>query len=150
MREFSSGGCCAQGCAMGLESSVTLNLGLASHLKDARRAATTSMNDTPSPAPAMQGHEDWAFWLQLTRLPLQSRRIDAFLTLYRYKTNSKMRNRERSNPEVRVGHRGLIRSYFYRQFCLVAYRISCSAGPSAIALSVSRLVSGAEVAHRPS
>jgi len=47
-----------------------------------------------------KGHEDWAFWLQLTRLPLQSRRIDAFLTLYRYKKNSKMRNRERSNPEV--------------------------------------------------
>ena len=32
-----------------------------------------------------KGHEDWAFWLQLTRLPLQSRRIDEFLTLYRYK-----------------------------------------------------------------
>jgi len=47
-----------------------------------------------------KGHEDWAFWLQLTRLPLQSRRIDEFLTLYRYKKNSKMRNRERSNPEV--------------------------------------------------
>ena len=36
---------------------------------------------------------------------LQPRRIDAFLTLYRYKKNSKMRNRERSNPEVTVTYR---------------------------------------------
>ena len=47
-----------------------------------------------------KGHEDWAFWLQLTRLPLQSRKIHEFLTQYRFKTNSKMRNRERNNPEV--------------------------------------------------
>lgn len=47
-----------------------------------------------------KGHEDWAFWLQLTRLPLQSRKINEFLTQYRFKTNSKMRNRERNNPEV--------------------------------------------------
>ena len=47
-----------------------------------------------------KGHEDWAFWLQLTRLPLQSRKIPEFLTQYRFKANSKMRNRERNNPEV--------------------------------------------------
>jgi len=47
-----------------------------------------------------KGHEDWAFWLQLTRLPLQPFKIDEFLTLYRFKKNSKMRNRERANPEV--------------------------------------------------
>ena len=27
-----------------------------------------------------KGHEDWAFWLQLTRLPVQSHKLDQFLT----------------------------------------------------------------------
>ena len=31
---------------------------------------------------------------------LQHKRIDEFLTLYRYKKESKMRNRQRNNPEV--------------------------------------------------
>ena len=47
-----------------------------------------------------RGHEDWAFWLQLTRLNLHFHKIDEFLTEYRFKKNSKMRNRERHNPEV--------------------------------------------------
>lgn len=47
-----------------------------------------------------KGHEDWAFWLQLTRLPLQPHKIDAFLTQYRFKRQSKMRDREKANPEV--------------------------------------------------
>ena len=47
-----------------------------------------------------RGHEDWAFWLQLTRLPLVWHKIDEFLTHYRFKKNSKMRNRQRANPEV--------------------------------------------------
>lgn len=47
-----------------------------------------------------KGHEDWAFWLQLTRLALRPHKIDEFLTQYRFKKNSKMRNRERANPEV--------------------------------------------------
>ena len=82
-----------------------------------------------------KGHEDWAFWLQLTRLPLQPFKIDAFLTQYaahlcmhamrcerascmhaspppspsccgvwrgryRFKRQSKMRDREKANPEV--------------------------------------------------
>jgi len=47
-----------------------------------------------------KGHEDWAFWLQLTRLPLLPHKLDDFLTQYRYKKDSKMRTRERNNPEV--------------------------------------------------
>ena len=47
-----------------------------------------------------KGHEDWAFWLQLTRVALRPHKIDSFLTQYRYKKNSKMRNRERANPEI--------------------------------------------------
>jgi glycosyltransferase involved in cell wall biosynthesis len=47
-----------------------------------------------------KGHEDWAFWLQLMRLPLVHFKIDEFLTQYRYKKNSKMRNREHNNPEI--------------------------------------------------
>jgi len=47
-----------------------------------------------------KGHEDWAFWLQLTRLPLVPHKLDEFLTQYRYKANSKMRTREKNNPEV--------------------------------------------------
>eukprot|EP00962_Isochrysis_galbana_P012312 scaffold3473_cov122-Isochrysis_galbana.AAC.15 len=47
-----------------------------------------------------KGHEDWAFWLQLMRLPLVPFKIDEFLTQYRYKKNSKMRNREHNNPEI--------------------------------------------------
>jgi hypothetical protein len=34
------------------------------------------------------------------RLSLHAHKIEAFLTKYRYKKNSKMRNRERQNPEV--------------------------------------------------
>ncbi|EOD18392.1 hypothetical protein EMIHUDRAFT_461437 [Emiliania huxleyi CCMP1516] len=47
-----------------------------------------------------KGHEDWAFWLQLTRLPLLPHKLDDFLTQYRYKKDSKMRTRERNNPEA--------------------------------------------------
>jgi glycosyltransferase involved in cell wall biosynthesis len=47
-----------------------------------------------------KGHEDWAFWLQLTRLSLRPHKLDKFLTFYRFKKNSKMRNREKQNPEV--------------------------------------------------
>jgi len=47
-----------------------------------------------------KGHEDWAFWLQLTRLALRPFKLEAFLTQYRFKKNSKMRNREKANPEV--------------------------------------------------
>ena len=52
-----------------------------------------------------KGHEDWAFWLQLTRLPLQPKKISEFYTQYRYKRDSKMRNRERNNPEARPRRR---------------------------------------------
>ena len=34
-----------------------------------------------------RGHEDWAFWLALTRLPLVWHKIDEFLTHYRFKKN---------------------------------------------------------------
>lgn len=47
-----------------------------------------------------KGHEDWAFWLQLMRLPLVPYKIEEFLTQYRFKKNSKMRNREHYNPEI--------------------------------------------------
>jgi glycosyltransferase involved in cell wall biosynthesis len=47
-----------------------------------------------------KGHEDWAYWLQLMRLALKPHKIEEFLVQYRYKKNSKMRNRERANPEV--------------------------------------------------
>jgi hypothetical protein len=47
-----------------------------------------------------RGHEDWAFWLQLMRLSLHPHKLDGFQVQYRYKRNSKMRNRERNNPEV--------------------------------------------------
>ena len=47
-----------------------------------------------------KGHEDWALWLQFMRLALHPHKIENFLTYYRYKKNSKMRNRERQNPEV--------------------------------------------------
>ena len=47
-----------------------------------------------------RGHEDWALWLQFMRLALHPFKIDAFVVQYRYKKNSKMRNRERNNPEV--------------------------------------------------
>ena len=44
--------------------------------------------------------QDWALWLQFMRLSLHAHKLDDFLTFYRYKRNSKMRNRERQNPEV--------------------------------------------------
>ena len=47
-----------------------------------------------------RGHEDWAYWLQLMRLSLHPKKLDGFQVNYRYKRNSKMRNRERNNPEV--------------------------------------------------
>ena len=47
-----------------------------------------------------KGHEDWAFWLQLSRLPLQSHKLEGYLTKYRFKKNSKMRNREKYHPEI--------------------------------------------------
>ena len=47
-----------------------------------------------------KGHEDWSFWLQLMRLALHPYKIEDFLVQYRYKANSKKRNRERNNPEV--------------------------------------------------
>lgn len=47
-----------------------------------------------------KGHEDWALWLQFMRLALHPFKIEAFVVQYRYKKNSKMRNRERQNPEV--------------------------------------------------
>ncbi len=55
-----------------------------------------------------KGHEDWSYWLQLTRLQLRPHHIKELLTEYRYKAVSKMRNRERQNPEVPL----LMRSLF--------------------------------------
>ena len=47
-----------------------------------------------------KGHEDWALWLQFMRLALHAHKLPGFQVKYRYKLNSKMRNRERANPEV--------------------------------------------------
>ena len=54
-----------------------------------------------------KGHEDWCLWLQFMRLALHPYKIEQFVVQYRFKKNSKMRNREKFNPEVPRLMRGL-------------------------------------------
>jgi glycosyltransferase involved in cell wall biosynthesis len=71
-------------------------LPVSSLLRRSLWAATPNGFDEAQP----RGHEDWSLWLQLARLPVRARKLPGWLLLYRYRQASKMRTRERRNPEV--------------------------------------------------